>query len=173
MMLCTQKRKNPFYHSRMFHKCSAASFFSEVFLCSCQYGDRCKFLHTTLQQPKPSTFGFGVQNTSPFLGINQQSQQQKPNPFGFGVQSASQSIGNHSPTQPQVTVAYFHKRLVPLHVTSPSLFWNFTLFPLVQPFINKWTRSSAAASTKPSKQGDAQPQGAHQWVQCSSNGSLW
>ncbi|CAA7407439.1 unnamed protein product [Spirodela intermedia] len=98
----------------------------------CQYGDRCKFLHTTQQQPKASTVGFGVQNTSPFLSISQQSQQQRPNPFGFGVQSVSHSVGSHSPSQPQ-------------------------------PFINKWTRSSsAAASTKPSKQADAQTQGAHQ-----------
>ncbi|CAA6670379.1 unnamed protein product [Spirodela intermedia] len=87
----------------------------------CQYGDRCKFLHTTQQQPKAST-----------VGLVQQSQQQRPNPFGFGVQSVSHSVGSHSPSQPQ-------------------------------PFINKWTRSSsAAASTKPSKQADAQTQGAHQ-----------
>ncbi|XP_030535546.1 zinc finger CCCH domain-containing protein 16 isoform X1 [Rhodamnia argentea] len=41
---------------------------------SCQYGERCKFLHETQQQFRPS-------------GSNQQ---QKPNPFGFGVQSSSQ-----------------------------------------------------------------------------------
>lgn len=51
-------------------------FISDVNLnsCSCMYGERCKFLHETQQQSRPS-------------GSNQQ---QKPNPFGFGVQSSSQ-----------------------------------------------------------------------------------
>ncbi|KAI3939260.1 hypothetical protein MKX01_002128 [Papaver californicum] len=53
---------------------------------SCQYGDRCKFLHANQQQSKPNNpFGFGSQSS------NTNQQQQKPNPFGFGTQSNSQS----------------------------------------------------------------------------------
>ncbi|XVE71952.1 hypothetical protein DITRI_Ditri10aG0192200 [Diplodiscus trichospermus] len=52
---------------------------------SCQYGERCKFLHVIQQQPKSNAFGFGTQATS--------HQQQKPNPFGFGVQNNAQSKG--------------------------------------------------------------------------------
>lgn len=59
---------------------------------SCQYGDRCKFLHITQQQPKPNNaFGFGSQNASQFPRNNAQPQQ--PNPFGFGVQNSSQARG--------------------------------------------------------------------------------
>lgn len=50
---------------------------------SCQYGERCKFLHVTQQPQKSSSFGFGMQTSS--------QHQQKPNPFGFGVPSTSQS----------------------------------------------------------------------------------
>uniref|UniRef100_A0A1D1XZ54 Zinc finger CCCH domain-containing protein 16 n=1 Tax=Anthurium amnicola TaxID=1678845 RepID=A0A1D1XZ54_9ARAE len=101
---------------------------------SCQYGDRCKFLHMTQQPQKPSPFGFGIQNASPFITTNQQHQQQKPNPFGFGVQNASQSRG------------------------APNIASHYQSQP--QPFINKWTRpsSTTATSAKPSKQGDTQPQ---------------
>ncbi|XP_024034379.1 zinc finger CCCH domain-containing protein 16 isoform X3 [Citrus clementina] len=35
---------------------------------SCQYGERCKFLHVTQQQPNP--FGFGVQNNPQSKGTN-------------------------------------------------------------------------------------------------------
>ncbi|XP_022729324.1 zinc finger CCCH domain-containing protein 16 isoform X3 [Durio zibethinus] len=49
---------------------------------SCQYGERCKFLHVIQQQPKSNSFGFGTQAIS--------HQQQKPNPFGFGVQNNAQ-----------------------------------------------------------------------------------
>ncbi|XP_078437599.1 zinc finger C-x8-C-x5-C-x3-H type family protein isoform X2 [Wolffia australiana] len=56
---------------------------------SCQYGDRCKFIHATQQQPKTSAFGFGVQSTSPFFSASQQNQNEKPNPFGFGLQTSS------------------------------------------------------------------------------------
>lgn len=54
-------------------------------LSSCQYGDRCRFVHATQQQQIPNPSGFGPQSGSRF---NQQ--QQKPNPFGFGAQSGSQ-----------------------------------------------------------------------------------
>ncbi|GFP82152.1 zinc finger CCCH domain-containing protein 16 [Phtheirospermum japonicum] len=53
---------------------------------SCQYGDRCKFLHSTPQQPKTNPFGFGSQSGSQFQQTNQQ---QTTNPFGFGVQNKS------------------------------------------------------------------------------------
>lgn len=67
---------------------------------SCRFGERCRYLHVTQQQPKasffgtqigsnqqqkPNAFGFGAQTVS--------YQQQKPNPFGFGVQNSSQSKG--------------------------------------------------------------------------------
>ena len=58
---------------------------------SCQYGERCKFLHVTQQQPKANVFGFGAQTSSQFQRSN--SQHQKPNPFGFGVQGSSQPRG--------------------------------------------------------------------------------
>ncbi|KAB1204831.1 Zinc finger CCCH domain-containing protein 16 [Morella rubra] len=66
----------------------------------CRFGERCRYLHVTQQQPKasffgtqigsnqqqkPNAFGFGAQTVS--------YQQQKPNPFGFGVQNSSQSKG--------------------------------------------------------------------------------
>ncbi|XP_060670584.1 zinc finger CCCH domain-containing protein 16 isoform X2 [Ziziphus jujuba] len=54
---------------------------------SCQYGQRCKFLHVTQQQPKSNIFGGGAQSGS-------YGQQQKSNPYGFGVQNSSQSKGS-------------------------------------------------------------------------------
>lgn len=65
-------------------------FFYYVFLFSCQYGDRCKFLHVTQQQSKPNPFGFGTGT----LHFPNATQQQKPNPFGFGVQNNTQSQNN-------------------------------------------------------------------------------
>ncbi|KAL0916624.1 hypothetical protein M5K25_014151 [Dendrobium thyrsiflorum] len=56
---------------------------------SCQYGDRCKFLHTQ-PQTRSNPFGFGSQSSSRF---SQTSQQPKPNTFGFGVQDATQLSG--------------------------------------------------------------------------------
>ncbi|XP_031247721.1 zinc finger CCCH domain-containing protein 16 [Pistacia vera] len=53
---------------------------------SCQYGERCKFLHVTQQHPKSNAIGFGTQAAS-------QQHQQKSNPFGFGVQNSPQSKG--------------------------------------------------------------------------------
>lgn len=53
---------------------------------NCRYGDKCKFLHVTQQQPKSNVFGFGSQTATPF-------QQQKPNPFGFGVQNRGPASG--------------------------------------------------------------------------------
>lgn len=58
---------------------------------SCRYGDKCKFLHVTQQQPRANTFGFGSQTGSPFQQPN--FQQQKPNPFGFGVQNSIPASG--------------------------------------------------------------------------------
>ncbi|ONI26038.1 hypothetical protein PRUPE_1G000600 [Prunus persica] len=52
---------------------------------SCQFGDRCKFLHVIQQQQKSNIFGFGPQSGS--------NQQRKSNPYGFGVQNNSQSKG--------------------------------------------------------------------------------
>lgn len=52
---------------------------------SCQYGDRCKFLHVSPQPSKSNSFGFGTQTGSQF---------QQTNPFGFGVQNNSQARGS-------------------------------------------------------------------------------
>lgn len=63
---------------------------------SCQYGDRCKFLHTTpqQQQSKPNNF----------FGFGNQQQQQQPNPFGFGSQggnSQSKVFNSNATTAPK------------------------------------------------------------------------
>lgn len=99
---------------------------------SCQYGDRCKFLHATPQGPqqsKPNPFGFAAQNATPFQHTNQQ--QQTSNPFGFGVQSNIQSRGAND------------------FGSKPNHF---------KPFENKWSRfsatnnNSAPASNRPDNQ---------------------
>ncbi|KAK6126681.1 hypothetical protein DH2020_039576 [Rehmannia glutinosa] len=99
---------------------------------SCQYGDRCKFLHATPQQSKTNSFGFGMQTGSQFQHTNQQ--QQMPNPFGFGVQNNTQSRGGND------------------FGSKPNQF---------KPFENKWSRfsplntSSASASRQPENQQQA------------------
>nr|GMD85276.1 Zinc finger CCCH domain-containing protein 16 [Ipomoea batatas] len=98
-------------------------------MCSCHYGDRCKFLHVTQQQPKPNVFGFGSQSGTQFQRTNFQQQQQPPNPFGFGVQNSSQSRGANDVGLKQNQ----HK-----------------------PFENKWIRSSANASNTSARQPDNQ-----------------
>ncbi|XP_057981389.1 zinc finger CCCH domain-containing protein 16 isoform X2 [Malania oleifera] len=99
---------------------------------SCHYGERCKFLHVTQQQPKRGVLGFGAQTASHFNSSN--SQQQKLNPFGFSVQNSTQPKG----------VSDFGSK--------PRQF---------KPFENKWTRSSAATANSPSSwQPDNQPQAA-------------
>ncbi|MED6157992.1 hypothetical protein PIB30_028702 [Stylosanthes scabra] len=113
---------------------------------SCQYGDRCKFIHAVPQQQQQqrnlnnnSNFhGFGVQNgfhqqqqqnANPFgfgsksASQPQQQQQQKTNPFGFGVQNNNNSQFKGTPQQNQF-----------------------------KPFENKWTRGGA------SRQSDNNPQ---------------
>ncbi|KAK1317712.1 Zinc finger CCCH domain-containing protein 46 [Acorus calamus] len=95
---------------------------------SCQYGDRCKFLHVTPQQPKSNPYGFGVQNNPPFLKSDQQ--QQKPNVFGFGVANNSQAKGT------QGYGARYNQNQS-------------------KPFENKWIRPSPANSTQKT---DSQPQ---------------
>ncbi|CAH9101870.1 unnamed protein product [Cuscuta europaea] len=95
---------------------------------SCRYGDRCKFLHASQQQSKPNVFGFGSQNGTQSQRSSFQ-QQQNPNPFGFGVQSNYQSRGEAG---------------IGLKTNQNK------------PFENKWTRSSANASTPPTRQPDNQ-----------------
>ncbi|KAJ6331713.1 hypothetical protein OIU76_010155 [Salix suchowensis] len=99
---------------------------------SCQYGDRCKFLHVTpQQQPKSSNnpFGFGNRqtpnnnnnNSFGFANRQQQQQQQRPNsPFG----SASNNSATNRPQQ-------------------------------FKPFENKWSRGAAAPSSR--QRPDNQP----------------
>ncbi|THF94765.1 hypothetical protein TEA_007153 [Camellia sinensis var. sinensis] len=97
---------------------------------SCQYGDRCKFLHVAQQQqqqPKPNVFGYGAQSTTPFHRLNSQQQQQKPNPFGFGV---------HGSSQPRVPNDFGSKQ------------------NQYKPFENKWTRNGGS---QVSRQPDNQP----------------
>ncbi|OIT34326.1 PREDICTED: zinc finger CCCH domain-containing protein 16 isoform X1 [Nicotiana attenuata] len=84
---------------------------------SCQYGERCKFLHVAQQQPKPNPFGFGSQ---PSNLQNTNLQQTKSNPYGFGVQNNFQPRGSNDlgPKQSQY-----------------------------KPFENKWTRSTSTNSS--------------------------
>ncbi|KAL6585660.1 hypothetical protein OROMI_002304 [Orobanche minor] len=101
---------------------------------SCHYGDRCKFVHATPQQPKTNPFGFGMQSGSPFQQKNQQ--QQMPNPFGFGVQNNTQSRGGND------------------FGSKPNQ---------LKPFENKWTRFSPlnTSSAPPSRQSENQKQAAN------------
>ncbi|XP_039145051.1 LOW QUALITY PROTEIN: zinc finger CCCH domain-containing protein 46 [Dioscorea cayenensis subsp. rotundata] len=80
---------------------------------SCQFGDRCKFLHATQPQSKPNPFGFVTQNPSQ---PPHTAQQQRPNPFGFGVQNNSNDRDASN---------FGARRQVP-----------------TKPFENKWTRNS-------------------------------
>ncbi|RXI00434.1 hypothetical protein DVH24_000668 [Malus domestica] len=98
-----------------------------VFPFSCQYGDRCKYLHVVQQQHKSNPFGFGSdqQHKSNLFGFGS-DQQGKSNPYGFGVQNNSQTKGaaDFGPKQSQN-----------------------------KPFENKWSRfSSATAAAAPSSQ---------------------
>ncbi|CAD5186218.1 unnamed protein product [Musa acuminata subsp. malaccensis] len=103
---------------------------------SCQYGDRCKFLHVTQQQSKANPFGFGTGT----LHFPNATQQQKPNPFGFGVQSNTQSQNN-------------------THLKASSNFGAQHQNP-AKPFENKWTRSSSLTPTNTNslQHTEAQPQ---------------
>nr|QEX51161.1 zinc finger CCCH domain-containing protein 46 isoform X1 [Cymbidium ensifolium] len=96
---------------------------------SCQYGDRCKFLHVTQQQTRSNPFGFGSKNSSQ---LSQKSQQPNSNPFGFGVQDTTQFSG----------VNNFSARN-----QNPS-----------KPFENKWIRPTAATNSTSSQQADTQKQ---------------
>ncbi|GAB2301500.1 hypothetical protein Dimus_035519 [Dionaea muscipula] len=62
----------------------------------CRYGDKCKFLHATSQQPKANMFGFGTQTGTQF---QQSNTQQQPNPFGFGVQNTTGSANSGASKQ--------------------------------------------------------------------------
>ncbi|XP_077216897.1 zinc finger C-x8-C-x5-C-x3-H type family protein [Tasmannia lanceolata] len=122
---------------------------------SCQYGERCKFLHVSQQQPKPNSFGFGAQSGSQSFHTSQQ--QQKPNPFGFGAQSGSQSF--HTSQQQQKTNPFGFG----VQNSSPSKGgsdFGAKYQNQVKPFENKWTRFSliAPGSSVPSRQTDSQPQ---------------
>ncbi|KAI3447270.1 hypothetical protein Pfo_003935 [Paulownia fortunei] len=101
---------------------------------SCQYGDRCKFLHATPQQSKTNPFGFGMQTGTPFQHTNQH--QQMPNPFGFGVQNNTQLRGGND------------------FGSKPNQF---------KPFENKWSRFSPinTSSASASRQSDNQPPAAN------------
>lgn len=96
---------------------------------SCQYGDRCKFLHVTPQQPPKSSnnpFGFGNQQTpnnsnNNSFGFGNRQQQQRPNsPFG----PAPNNSANNRPQQ-------------------------------FKPFENKWSRGASAPSSR--QRPDSQP----------------
>ncbi|KAK8967956.1 Zinc finger CCCH domain-containing protein 16 [Platanthera guangdongensis] len=117
---------------------------------SCQYGDRCKFLHVTQQQSTSNPIRFGSQNPSQFsqtsqqpkknpfgFGVEQTSQQTKPNPFGLGVQDASQFRG----------AANFSSRN-----QNPS-----------KPFQNKWVRPTDATNSTSFQQTDNKKQAAEHY----------
>ncbi|RDX70719.1 Zinc finger CCCH domain-containing protein 16, partial [Mucuna pruriens] len=102
---------------------------------SCQYGERCRYLHVQ-QQRKSNVHGFGgqnssqqQQNTNPFgFGSHSGSQQQqKTNPFGFGMKNSPQSNGG------------FHSEF------KPNQF---------KPFENKWSRESSNPQNGVSRQSD-------------------
>ncbi|XAR57342.1 hypothetical protein NMG60_11025450 [Bertholletia excelsa] len=101
---------------------------------SCQYGNQCKFVHATQQQPRPNISGSGVQTSSQFQRSN--IQPQKPNPFGFGVHGSSQPRGSNGLG------------------SKPNHF---------KPFENKWIRFSPInnGSSQASQQPDHQPSAAN------------
>ncbi|XP_042049693.1 zinc finger CCCH domain-containing protein 46-like isoform X3 [Salvia splendens] len=112
---------------------------------SCQYGTRCKFLHTTPQQSQSNPFGFGAQTSrspnpqpNPFSFGAQTSRtpNPQPNPFGFGVQSSA------------------HSRRGDGFVSKPNQ---------VKPFDNKWSRFSNVnnSSAPASRQANNQPSAAN------------
>ncbi|XP_042406490.1 zinc finger CCCH domain-containing protein 46-like isoform X1 [Zingiber officinale] len=103
---------------------------------SCQYGSRCKFLHTTQQETKPNPYGFGNQSTIHFPNT---TQQQKPNPYGFGVQNKPQ-LQNNTPQKGSSNFVAKYQ--------TPA-----------KPFENKWTRSSSSgAANVTATQAQAQSQ---------------
>ncbi|KAH0711197.1 hypothetical protein KY290_011477 [Solanum tuberosum] len=139
---------------------------------SCQYGERCKFLHAAQQQPKPNPFGFGSQSSN-FQNTNMQ--QTKSNPFGFGVQSNSQPRGSddlgpksspfgfgvQSNSQPRESDDLGPKsNPFGFGVQSNSQPRGSNDLGLKQnqykPFENKWTRSATTNSSS-SRQTDNQP----------------
>ncbi|XP_061346955.1 zinc finger CCCH domain-containing protein 46 isoform X2 [Gastrolobium bilobum] len=105
---------------------------------SCQYGERCRYLHVNQQQQKSNVNGFGgpssshqQHNTNPF-GFGTQAgsgshQQQNTNPFGFGVQNSSQLNG------------------------TPRSEFKTNQF---KPFENKWNRHSSNPQSGASRQSD-------------------
>ncbi|KAI4351480.1 hypothetical protein L6164_005846 [Bauhinia variegata] len=123
---------------------------------SCQYGERCKFLH--VQQPRKSNVpGFGAQNsshqqqtTNPFGFGSGAHQQQKSNPFGFGSQTASHQQQNANPFGFGVQNNSQSKG-VP----------DFGSKQQFKPFENKWTRSSSSAQSGASRQSDNSQSGNH------------
>ncbi|KAG5559757.1 hypothetical protein RHGRI_009311 [Rhododendron griersonianum] len=101
---------------------------------SCRYGERCKFLHVTQQQPKANVFGYGVQSSTQLQRSN--LQQHKPNSFGFGVQGSPQARGANGFGSKQ---------------------------DQFKPYENTWTRFSPinAGGSQASQQPDNQPPTAH------------
>ncbi|QCD88881.1 zinc finger CCCH domain-containing protein 46 [Vigna unguiculata] len=106
---------------------------------SCQYGERCRYLHVNNQQRKPNVQGFGGQNgshqqqsTNPFgFGSGSGSQQQqKSNPFGFGTQNNSQLNGG------------------PRSEYKPNQY---------KPFENKWNRQSSKPQNGGKSDNNPQP----------------
>ncbi|KAK7312144.1 hypothetical protein VNO77_35786 [Canavalia gladiata] len=106
---------------------------------SCQYGERCRYLHVLQQQRKSNNVhGFGGQSSSHqqqnsnSFGFGSHSgsaphQQQKTNPFGFGMQNSPQLNGG------------------PQSDFKPNQF---------KPFENKWNRQSSKPQNSFSRQSD-------------------
>lgn len=116
---------------------------------SCQYGDRCKFLHVT-QQQSTSNSRFGSQNPSQF---SQTSQQPKKNPFGFGVeQSSHQTKANPFGVGVQDTSQFRGATNFSSRNQNPS-----------KPFQNKWVRPTDATNSTPFQQADNKKQAAEHY----------
>ncbi|XP_054802410.1 zinc finger CCCH domain-containing protein 16-like isoform X2 [Prosopis cineraria] len=111
---------------------------------SCQYGERCRFLHMLSQQQKQTAnpYGFGSHSSSHqkqtanpfgFGSLSSSQQQHRTNPFGFGVQNSSQPTGG-------VNSEFRHQ---------------------FKSFENKWTRPSSSPQNSSSRKTDANSQTAN------------
>lgn len=110
---------------------------------NCRFGEACKYLHVTQQQPKSNVFGFGAKTSF--------NQQQKPNPYGFGMQTGSQQQQKPNPFGFGVQNSSPSKQ--------GSEFGSKQNQP--KPFQNTWTRSTSTTTVGASRQSDNQTQAAN------------
>ncbi|CAJ1934099.1 unnamed protein product [Sphenostylis stenocarpa] len=109
---------------------------------SCQYGERCRYLHAN-QQRKPNVQGFGGQSAS--------HQQQSTNPFGFGSGSRS-SFGSQ---QPQKSNSFGFGAQNSSHLNGgPHSEYKPNQY---KPFENKWSRQSSKPQNGGKSDNNPQP----------------